>query len=182
MKKHKGYQKDMHKVTYRCKEHSNSFASGINMPIEQYLQKINACFDERVKAAMKEYERISSKTTLVGKELKDYCREWLMWEVKFDKDCNLIPLRYALEQIENERRKYVERRRYRYVRRITNKDNQKFTYNTGSSSSGSRNRVRIPSLKRSDATWRRFYELFPYYKEHYNELNNKNGVKLKKVW
>ena len=182
-KKNRGYQKDMQKLSYRRKERSNSFASGCNKSIEDYLADINARFDSRVKCAKKEYEKVSSLTTLVGKDLRDYCREWLMWEVKFDNDFNLLPLEYALEQIEDARRKYVERRRYSYFKRIVNKDNQKFVYNTGGGTSGSRNRVRVPSLKRSDATWRRFYELFPYYKEHYNELTTGgHALKLKKVW
>ena len=42
-------------------------------------------------------------------------------------------------------------------------------------------KIRVPSLKRSNAVWKRFYELFPYYREHYNELTKK-GIKLKKIW
>ena len=41
---------------------------------------------------------------------------------------------------------------------------------------------KIKEMKRSKATWKRFYELFPRYKENYAELNNKNGIKLKKIW
>ena len=70
---------------------------------------------------------------------------------------------------------------YWYVRRIVNKDNQKFIKNGDGNSHWNSNKVRVPSLKRSNAVWKRFYELFPYYREHYNELTKK-GIKLKKIW
>ena len=178
MKKNKGYQQDIHKT----RSNSNSYASGENKSEEQILAEIDANFDARIKAAQKEYAAIAKKTTLEGEDLRVYCRDNLLWEVKFDNDLNLIPLEEAIRRIEIARERYKAWKSYRYFKRFINKDNQKFVYNSGSGASGNKNHVRIPSMKRSDTTWKRFYELFPYYKEHFNELNNKNGIKLKKVW
>ena len=180
MRKNKGYQQDWHKRSYRTKEQHNSAAKGENKSMEQCLADIDEGFDLRIKAAYKEYAKIATKTTLVGEDLRKYCRDWMLWEVKFDDNLNLIPLEEAIKQLEMERERYKAWKSYRYFKRFVHKDNQKFVYNSGSGYRG--NVVRVPSMKRSDATWKRFYELFPSYKEHYNELKNKNGLKLKKVW
>lgn len=180
MRKNKGYQPDWRKRSYRIKEQSNSSAKGENKSLVQCLAAIDEGFDARIKAAYKEYAKIATKTTLVGEDLRKYCRERMLWEVKFDDGLNLIPLEEAIEQIEIERERYKAWKSYRYFKRFVHKDNQKFVYNSGSGYRG--NVVRVPSIKRSKATWVRFYELFPSYKEHYAELNNKNGLKLKKVW
>ena len=181
MRKDKGYQKDLRHYSYRTRHPANSYASGENKSLEQYLADIDKRFDERIADAKKSYARIATKTTLSGKALRDYCREWMLWEVKFDNESNLIPLEDVLAELEHNRERYKASKSYGYVRRTVNKDNQKFVYNS-SDGGDNHHRVRIPSIKRSDATWKRFYELFPYYKEHYAELNNKNGIKLKKVW
>ena len=173
MRKDKGYQKDLHHYSY---------ASGENKSLEQYLADIDKRFDERIANAKTSYARIASKTTLTGKALRDYCREWMLWEVKFNNESELIPLEDVLAELERNRERDKEKQSYNYVRRIVNKDNQKSVYNSSNASNSNYHRVRIPSMKRSNATWKRFYELFPYYKEHYAELNNKNGIKLKKVW
>ena len=172
MRKGKGYQKDLRHYSY---------ASGENKSLEQFLADIDKRFEERIANAKKSYARIAATTTLTGKALRDYCSNQMLSEIKFDDECNLVPLEDVLAEIERERERYKDKQSYGYVRRTVNKDNQKFVYN--SSGGGDNNhRVRIPSIKRSNATWKRFYELFPYYKEHYAELNNKNGLKLKKVW
>ena len=119
---------------------------------------------------------------LTGKALRDYCSVQMLSEVRFDDECNLVPLEDVLAEIERERERYKDKQSYQYVRRTVNKDNQKFVYNSSDAGNSNYHRVRIPSIKRSNATWKKFYELFPYYKEHYAELNNKNGIKLKKVW
>ena len=173
MRKGKGYQKDLRHYSY---------ASGENKSLEQFLADIDKRFDERIADAKKSYARIASKTTLTGKALRDYCREWMLWEVKFNNESELIPLEDVLAEIERERERDKEKQSYNYVRRIVNKDNQKSVYNSSNAGNSNYHRVRIPSIKSSNATWKRFYELFPYYKEHYAELNNKNGIKLKKVW
>ena len=188
MRNNKGYQKDWYRYSWRNKERRNSWANGENKTREQILKEVNANFDHRVETCKKEYEKISKKTTLIGKELRKYCRNWLLWEVQFDDELNLIPLEKALEKLENQRERSLASTLYgakchsAYQKRIVNKDNQKFVYNTGSGGS-SRNSVRIPSMKRSNTVWKRFYELFPYYKEHYNELTSGgNALKLKKIW
>lgn len=178
MRTNKGYQMDKGK---RRGNQECAFPSGNNKTLEQYLAEIDHNFDLRIKAAKKEYEKIAKKTTLVGEELRKYCREWLLWEVKFDDNNNLVPLAQVMNELESYRERCKANRSYDYIKRITNKDNQKFVYNS-SGGGDSHHRVRIPSMKRSNATWKRFYELFPYYKEHYGELNNKNGIKLKRVW
>ena len=180
MRKNKGYQKD-NKRSWHSKQPYNSFAGGRNKTLDQWLGDISKGFNKRIEDVKKDYAKISKLTTLTGKDLRDYCREWMMWDVKFDENFNLIPLESVIAQLEECRDRCVSRDSYRYVRRTVHKDNQKFVYN---STNGGDNchRVRVPSMKRSKATWKRFYELFPYYKEHYAELNNKNGIKLKKVW
>jgi hypothetical protein len=178
MRKNKGYQKDI-RNSWHKKEPYNSRAKGINLTLEQYIDYINKCLDSRIETCKKEYEKISHKTTLVGEDLRKYCRDWMFWEVKFDNHCNLIPLDKALEMIEEDRRKIIGIRLYKwngYHKRIIHKDNQKFVYNSSGGGSN-RNTIRIPSLKRSNATWKRFYELFPNLKG----MKMYRGIKLKKV-
>lgn len=178
MRKNKGYIKDMRKSWHK-KEPHNSCAKGENLTLEQYIDSINKCLDVRVETCKKEYEKISNKTTLVGEDLRKYCRDWMLWEVKFDNHCNLIPLDKALEMIKEERRKIIGIHLYKwngYHKRIIHKDNQKFVYNS-SLGNGYIDSIRVPSLKRSKATWKRFYELFP-------EAKGKKtfrGFKLKKI-
>ena len=184
MRKNKGYQKDIYNTYYR-KERINNFAKGHNETLEQYIDIINKCFDERIETCKKEYTKITTKTTLEGKALYEYCHNWLMWEVKFDinyqtNEFTLIPLERALEMIEEDRRKILGKRLYSnlggYQKRIIHKDNQKFVYNTGRHN-GNITSIRVPSLKRSKATWKRFYELFPEVKG----LKKFRGFKLKKI-
>ena len=179
MRKNKGYQKDI-RNTWHKRVPYNSYPKGENMTLEQYIDFINKCLDCRVETCKKEYEKISHKTTLVGEDLRKYCRDWMLWEVKFDNHCNLIPLDKALEMIEEERRKIIGKHLYSkwngYQKRIVNKDNQKFVYN-GSNGGSNKNTIRIPSLKRSNATWKRFYELFPFLKGE----KTYRGIKLKKI-
>ena len=92
MRKDKGYQKDLRHYSYRTRRPANSYASGENKSLEQYLADIDKKFDARIANAKKSYARIATKTTLTGKALRDYCREWMLWEVKFDNESNLIPL------------------------------------------------------------------------------------------
>ena len=48
MRKNKGYQKDIHKVSWRTKKQSNSYASGENKSLEQCLKEIDEDFDRRL--------------------------------------------------------------------------------------------------------------------------------------
>jgi hypothetical protein len=173
-KQNKGYQQE------------NSWACGENKSLEEVLKEVDEKYDERIKNAKLEYANIAKKTTLVGKDLFDYCLNSFLREVRFKHDFDagtveLIPLEEIISMLEKWRREAKARKTYSYQKRIVNKDNQKFVYNSGNSY-GYHSSVRIPSMKRSAATWKRFYELFPYYREHYDELNNYNGIKLKKVW
>ena len=176
MRKDKGYQKDLRHYSYRTRRPANSCASGENKSLEQYLADIDKMFDARIANAKESYAIIATKTTLTGKALRDYCSDWMLWEVRFDDECNLIPLEDVLAELERNRKRYKEKQSYKYVRRTVNKDNQKFCYNSSGGGSSSQ-RIRVVSLKRSDATWRRFYELFPELKG----LKSYNGIKLKKV-
>ena len=171
MRKNKGYQK--------AKNGRDSYASGNNISLEQYLEEIDGNFNKRIEEAKKSYAYIARKTTLTGNELREYCCNLLLCEIKFDDSGELIPLEEVINYLEEARERYKQKMSYHYVKRTVNKDNQKFVYNSGG---GGYFSTRVPSMKRSNATWKKFYELFPYYKEHYNELNNKNGLKLKKVW
>lgn len=180
MRKNKGYQQDIYKSWHR-KERINSYAQGSNLTLEQYIDFINKCVDSRIETCKKEYEKISHKTTLMGEDLRKYWHDWLLWEVRFDNHCNLIPLDKALEMIKEDRREIIGRRLYSkwngYQKRIVHKDNQKFVYNSGDGNNGYANSIRVPSLKRSKSTWKRFYELFPEAKG----LKTFRGCKLKKI-
>ena len=103
----------------------------------------------------------------------------MLWEVRFDDNDNLIPLDKVLEMIEEDRRKTIGRYLYSnwsgYRKRIVNKDNQKFVYNFDNGG-GHVDSIRVPSLKRSNSVWKRFYELFPEAKG----LKTFRGCKLKK--
>lgn len=179
MRKGKGYQKDIRK-TWHNKKRINSSAKGHNETLEQYIAHINECFDGRIERCKKDYEKISTKTTLQGKELYEYCHSQLMWGVAFNNDWTLVPLDEALSRIEEDRRKTLARHLYSswgaYQKRIVHKDNQKFVYNS-SNGDGHFDSIRVPSLKRSRATWKRFYELFPDAKG----LDKFRGFKLKKI-
>lgn len=184
MRKNKGYQKDKCS-SWRGNKECIKHASGENKTLEQYIDIINKCFDERIETCKKEYTKIATKTTLEGKALYEYCRNWLMWEVKFDinyrtDEFTLVPLEKALEMLENDRRRTLGRELYSkwngYQKRNIHKDNQKFVYNSGNCT-GYFDSIRVPSLKRSDATWKRFYELFPQAKG----LKTFRGFKLKKI-
>jgi hypothetical protein len=184
MRKNKGYQQDIYK-SCRRKERINSYAKGSNLTLEQYIDFINKCFDSRVETCKRQYEKISVKTTLEGKDLYKYCREYSMWEIKFNVDYDkneytIIPLDKALKMIEEDRRKTIGRHLYSnwggYQKRIVNKDKQKFVYNTGGHT-GHITSIRVPSLKRSNSVWKRFYELFPEAKG----LKTFRGCKLKKI-
>ena len=145
------------------------------MSLEETIERANMEIDERVATCRKEYAKIAAKTTLVGKGLYLYCKDWMLWEVRFDDYLNLVPLEKALEMIEDDRRRAIARRTYDYRRRVTHKDNQRFCY-VGSGGSN-KNEIRVPSLKRSNRTWRNFYELFPYLKG----LETYHGIKLKRI-
>lgn len=179
MRKNKGYQQDIYK-SWRRKEQINSSAKGSNLTLEQYINEKNEYFDKRIKTCKEGYEKILTLNTLTNKELRKYCHDNMIWEVYFDDDDNLIPLDKALEMIEEDRRKTIGRHLYSnwggYQKRIVNKDNQKFVYNTGGHN-GHITSIRVPSLKRSKAIWKRFYELFPEAKG----LKTFRGCKLKKI-
>jgi len=179
MRKNKGYQKDI-RNTWHKKEPHNSYAKGENLTLEQYVGKINAAFDIRIEACKKAYQKLLEKTTLVGDDLRKYCRDFLTWDVRFDEKSNLLPLEDTIAYIEEERRRAIGKHLYSkwngYQKRIVNKDNQKFVYNDSNGDSN-KNTIRIPSLKRSNATWKRFYELFPFLKGE----KTYRGIKLKKI-
>ena len=179
MRKDKGYLKDMRK-SWRRKEPHNSCAIGENLTLEQYVGKINSIYDIRVDNCKREYERLLKLKSSDCKDLQKYCRDLLMWEVLFDEKSNLVPLENAIAYIEEQRRRTIGKRLYSkwngYQKRIVNKDNQKFVYNDSNGGSN-KNTIRIPSLKRSNATWKRFYELFPFLKGE----KTYRGIKLKKI-
>lgn len=179
MRKNKGYVKDMRKV-WRRKEPHNSCAIGENLTLEQYVGKIDETFDRRIECCKKDYQKILYQTALTGDDLQKYCRDLLMQDVLFDEKSNLVPLEKAISYIEEQRRRAIGRRLYDkfdgYQKRIVNKDNQKFVYND-SNGRFNKNTIRIPSLKRSNATWKRFYELFPFLKGK----KTYRGIKLKKL-
>jgi len=65
---------------------------------------------------------------------------------------------------------------YDFMPDLITKDND-IAINRGSGSGGEVENIRVPSLKRSKATWRKFYALFPF-------IQGKKtwyGAKLKKI-
>ena len=172
MRKNKGYIDDP----------KHCHPVGTDKTPEQVLDEVNKNFDARVKECKRSYEKISTKTTLEGKALRDYCCDWMLHEVRFDKDGNLIPLEDALKTLEEYRRRCLASELYgwrHYQKRIIHKDNQKFVYN--SKNGGSGQRVRIPSLKRSKTVWKNFYDLFPWYEEASHDAEQRRIYKLKKI-
>ncbi len=184
LRKNKGYQKDNWSRIYD--EYINSSAKGSNKTLEQELSEENARFDERIEECKKEYKKIL-KTGLTGKELQKYCQENFLWSIKFDINGNLIPIDDVLKKFEEYRRNCLSKVKYPgkifdgYQKRIINKDNQKFCYNTGSGYNEYYDFIRVPSLKRSNAVWRRFYELFPEYEKMSHNPDKRRLFKLKKL-
>ena len=82
----------------------------------------------------------------------------------------------AIDYVNERYRRCASSAKYGYVKRIVNKDNQKGVYNRGNGC-GYCTSIRVPSLKRSNAVWKRFYEMFPDMKGR----KRYNGAKLKKI-
>lgn len=172
-RKNKGYQRE-----YDKRGRKMCIPAGSKETLEQYLHCYDVWVQEEIEEARQDYAEIE-------KHSEKYCKFWLR-KVQFDDNGNIVPLETVIKNLV---RKYRRRKSScahgsgyfaGYQRRFIHKDNQKFVYNTSGGSN--KHKVRIPSLKRSKATWKRFYELFPMYKERFDELNGKNGIKLKKVW
>lgn len=179
MRQNKGYQRDIHR-----RSRVNSFPTGENKSLEQCIAEVDKRFDDKIRNTMKEYDRVSNmiQDGLSGEELFEKCRAYLMWNVKFDDEHHLIPLDRVVRLLNEARRKVIDQTKYGYQKRVVNKDNSKFCYNPGNNSDCEwHHRVRVPSLKRSDATWRRFYELFPGYEEMSHNPEKRRKYKLKKL-
>ena len=147
---------------------------------------MNKKIDGKIENIREEYEYALKEKTLNGKELYKYCRDSMLYNVKFDNNFNLIPLEEVIENINKSRARSIskELHGYRnsgyYYKRIIHKDNQKFVYNTGNRRAA-HPLVRIPSLKRSKQVWKRFYELFPKYEEMSNDPELRRRLALKKL-
>lgn len=182
-RKNKGYQRE-----YDKRGRKMCIPAGAKETLEQYLHCYDVWSQEEIEATRQEYAEIEKHSDLTGDALVKYCQFWLH-KVQIDDNSDIVPIVPLETVIKNLEMEYRRRKSScahgsgyfaGYQRRIIHKDNQKFVYNTSGGSNI--HKVRIPSLKRSKATWKRFYELFPYYQEYFDELNGKNGVKLKKVW
>ena len=129
-RKNKGYQRQ-----YDRRGREVCYPEGDNKSLEQVELSCDNNTLQRINIAKRSYKEIAKHPELSGKALKDYCREWMLWEVKFDDNFNVIPLETVIEQIKNDGRHYKSSRIYGarrftgYMRRITNKDNQKFVFN-----------------------------------------------------
>ena len=183
MRKNKGYQREG-KVGYI--NPGNSYASGKNKSIEQIIEDTNKKIDDKIENIREEYEYALKQKTLNGKELYKYCRDSMLWGVKFDNNFNLIPLEEVIENINKSRARSISKELHGYVnhgyyqKRIIHKDNQKFVYNTGNGRAA-HPLVRRPSLKRSKQVWKRFYELFPKYEEMSRDSELRRKLALKKL-
>ena len=183
MRKNKGYQREGRVEYFNS---GNSYASGKNKTIGQITEDVNKNIDKKIENTRKEYEKALKQKTLVGKDLYKYCRDYMLWDVKFDDNYNLIPLKEVIEKLDKGRDRAVAqelhgRRNYGwYQKRIIHKDNQKFVYNSGNGSS-SYPWARIPSLKRSKQVWKRFYELFPQYEEMSHDPETRRRKALKEL-
>ena len=183
MRKNKGYQREG-KVEYS--NPGNSYASSKNKNIEQIIEDVNKKIDGKIENTREEYEYALKQKTLNGKELYKYCRDSMLWNVKFDNNFNLIPLEEVIENINKSRARSISKELHGwgnygyYQKRIIHKDNQKFVYNTGNGRAA-HPLVRIPSLKRSKQVWKRFYELFPKYEEMSHDPELRRRLALKKL-
>lgn len=181
MRKHKGYQRE-----YDKQGREKRFPVGTKETLEQYTNCYDVWLQDEIEAVKRDYAIIEKHPDLTGDDLIKYCQFWLH-KVKIDDEQNIVPLETVIKELEHKYNRLKSSRAhgsgyfYGYVKRIVHKDNQKFVYNTNTDRYNV-HKVRVPSLKRSKATWRKFYELFPMYKERFDELNGKNGLKLKKVW
>ena len=179
-RKNKGYQRQ-----YDKNGRELCIPKGASGTLDQYVHFYDEWLQKETDAVKRDYAIIEKHPDLTGDELIQYCRFWLH-RVQIDNQ-NIVPLETAIENLEKRYRRFKSsyahgsNNCHGYQRRIVRKDNQKFVYNSNTDRYNV-HKVRIPSLKRSKATWKRFYELFPMYKERFDELNGKNGVKLKKVW
>lgn len=183
MRKNKGYQREGRVEYFNS---GNSYASGKNKTIEQITEDVNKNIDKKIENTRKEYEKVLEQTTLVGKDLYKYCRDYMLRNVKFDTNHNLIPLKEVIEKLDKGRDRAVSqelhgRKNYGwYQKRIIHKDNQKFVYNSHGRNS-SYPWARIPSLKRSKQVWKRFYELFPAYEEMSHDPETRRRKSLKEL-
>ena len=178
----KGYQRDLYRGSL-----VNSYPAGENKSLEQCITEVDKRFDDLIRETEIEYDHAFKmiQDGLSGEELFDECRAYLMWNVKFDDEHHLIPLDRVLRLLNEARRKVIDQTKYSkwggYQKRIINKDNSKFCYNGSNSDCEWHHKVRVPSLKRSDATWRRFYELFPGYEEMSHDAEMRRKYNLKKL-
>jgi len=79
----------------------------------------------------------------------------------------------VLKKIQRKKSSFCACGSYIYQCKIVHRDNKDWL-NKGDGSGGGY-RTRIPSIKRSDATWKRFYNLFPEIFEHLKQGNYYQG-------
>lgn len=182
MRKGKGYQKEG--PTSNGKS-GNSWARGKTESIDTIEKNCIKAREKALENCKKAYEIAEeyaiTNTDLYQKYKEEHSDNILGRYLRFDWNRNsktylqLLPLEYAIKCIM--KAKYMGPT-YDYQKRIVNKDNQKFVYNSGSGSSAWP-WARIPSLKRSKKVWKNFYDLFPYYEElsHDPQMRRKYGLK-----
>ena len=151
MRTNKGYQKDF--VWYEHKR-ANSRAKGHNISLDCFIGQREDMLRKRIENIRKQYAIAEDKNITDTASYESSTFYLKLWELRFDweNDKKLIPVE---------------------------KDNQRFVYN--SSHGGNCNDVRIPSLKRSRAVWKRFYELFPRYELMSHDAEYRMKYKLKEL-
>ncbi len=184
MAKNKGYQKEGKHDYFN---HGISYAGGKNKSIQDIIDDNDKSLKLSLSRLKKAYEIAEeygiTNTTLRKKYSLDHntCSIDLLefdWDYNSKTYLQLLPYEVAKKNVIN--RHHRCNNIYSYQKRIVNKDNQKFVYNSGSGSS-SWPIVRIPSLKRSKQVWKRFYELFPRYEEMSHDPELRKRYSLKKI-
>ena len=163
------------------KRQQNVSAAGTNKSLDSILERIEKrrLFD--INATHRQYalykEMMDNDPT--PEMIDQFCKKYHMIKHKFIngyKELVVMSEDEAIDYVNEKYRRCASSAKYGYVKRIVNKDNQKGVYNRGNGC-GYCTSIRVPSLKRNNAVWKRFYDMFPEMKgrEKYN------GAKLKKI-
>jgi hypothetical protein len=176
MRTNKGYQRDF--VWYEHKR-ANSRAKGHNISLDCFIGQREDMLRKRIENIRKQYAIAEDKNITDTASYESSTFYLKLWELRFDweNDKKLIPVEKAIDKAKKDF--HFRNPVYDFQKRTVHKDNQRFVYN--SSHGGNCNDVRIPSLKRSRAVWKRFYELFPRYELMSHDAEYRMKYKLKEL-
>lgn len=153
------------------------YAGGENKTLDQVIEDIENKIKWKIIQAEIEY-KICKKNNITDRTSYFKSKFRPLLEIRFDKEGNLISLSEVIKNIKNTVRR--NNSIYNYQKKIIHKDNQKFVYN-GNCGGSNKNKVRIPSLKRSNRVWKNFYILFPWYEEASHDAKMRKIYHLKEI-